>query len=474
MGGERHGAEGLATCVGTVAADAAAGAARGVARALGRSASATPGLVALRIDPGFVAHKAALVPSGRSVAVCGTNGKTTVTNMLAAVARSLPGTREVVCNAEGANMVTGVATALVGARRPDWAAYEVDELATRLLFPDIRPDVVVLLNLFRDQMDRSGEIDHTQDVLLGALAGLAGHATLVANADDPLVAQVGLAYSSAGGRVEWFGIESGLPTQASAVNEARLCPRCGRPLGWSYQTYAMMGHYACPAGDFARPEAGYAVDVLGAGAGGCAISVSRVDGSGRHALGRCSVALGGAYMAYDLAAVAVAAHVAGLAEPYGVTGALLGFAPRNGRQEALRIDGHGVLLNLAKNPSGFNQNLAMALDGAGDMVVCVCVNDGAQDGRDISWIWDVDFELLADPAVRRVMVGGTRSGDLAIRMRYAGVDAAQVGGMREAFSLIRDDLSLRGADVRVLCNYTALWPAKAELEGMERKGGDAR
>lgn len=463
------------------AADAVAGITRAGAHLLGRSASATPGQIARQIDGSFIADKASLISDGRTVVVCGTNGKTTVTNMLATVARHIPGVDEVVCNSEGANMMTGVATALVGASRPDWGIFEVDELATRLVLPELRPDVFILLNLFRDQMDRSGEIDHTQDVLAGSLSALAGVTTLVANADDPLVADVGMRYAEAGGSVVWFGISKGIHARRSRVNEARLCPRCGRQLGYSSQTYAMMGRYACPAGDFRRPEADYESEVTRSSDHSCSVKLSkRFEGSDEgmvmRTVGACSAPLGGTYMAYNLTAVATAAHVAGLAAPFDVSEALRSFAPKNGRLQEMSIGGRRVVLNLAKNPSGFNQNLDLVCGSHGDKAVCVSINDNVQDGHDISWIWDIDFENLRRPDVTQVFAAGTRAGDVAIRMRYAGIDAEIVDGMGELLAKV-DEMAEGNSDpgdldLYVLCNYTALWPAKAELERMERRAGD--
>ena len=458
-------------------ADAFAGIAKSGAHVLGRNASATPGGIATRIDPRFIKRKASLIADGHVIVVCGTNGKTTVTNMLATVARNREDVAEVSCNAEGANMVTGVATALVGARHPDWGIFEVDELATRLVLPDLRPDIFVLLNLFRDQMDRSGEIDHTQDVLVESLSPLAGHTTLVANADDPLVADVGLRYAEVGGRVVWFGIGTGIRTRESTVNEARLCPRCGHPLSYSYQTYAMMGHYSCPNGDFRRPALDYKIDVTKTDSDSCSVMVSDKSDA-NHLLGSCSVGLGGTYMAYNMSAVSVATYVSDMARLPDVTESLASFHPRNGRLQRMEVDGHAVMLNLAKNPTGFNQNIEMVCDDDRQKVVCVSINDGVQDGHDISWIWDIDFELLRRSNVTKVFAMGTRRGDIAIRMRYAGIEAQRVDGMAEVFAGIPHDGDEQGKDgnpdICVLCNYTALWPAKAQLEKMERHGRSLR
>lgn len=139
----------------------------------------------------------------------------------------------------------------------------------------------------------------------------------------------------------------------------------------------------------------------------------------------------------------------------------------------MHIDGHSVLLNLAKNPTGFNQNIDLVCEDSRRKVVCISINDGVQDGHDISWIWDVDFECLRRPSVTKVFAAGTRAGDVAIRMRYAGIDVEQVDGMPQLFDKIRSDKDRRisrAPDVCVLCNYTALWPAKAELEKMEQQG----
>lgn len=432
----------------------------------GRSASQLPGRVALAIDPAAIADLAPKLVCG-SIVVCGTNGKTTTNNVLASAVEAA-GAR-VLCNRAGANMAPGVAAALLPGASADWAVIEADELSTINILPELRPRYLVLLNLFRDQLDRAGEIDRVQDVIASALAA-SPKTTLVACGDDPLVMGVAHRARKAGTRVLTFGIGEDLHLPADRVPEARFCQVCGAELEYDYRAYAQLGAFRCPKGDFCRPSLDWQATGVEVGRTGVSFTVS---GKGLDAPVRISASFGGVYMVYNLMAAFVGAHLAGVdAQDFQRT--VDGYHPENGRLQRFRVDGREVVLNLAKNPTGFNQNISLMLADDRKKAAFFVINDNYNDGKDISWIWDVDFERLAVGAPKKggvvqegdlaVVAGGHRAEDVRVRMKYAGINAPVAHTVREALDAVAG-LPL-DEPLYVLTNYSALWPAKAELEKM--------
>lgn len=427
-----------------------------------RNASQLPGRIALAIDPEFIAWRREAIERG-SVVVCGTNGKTTTTNMLAAALEE-QGIR-VLCNYDGANMAAGVASALLTRGSADWAVIEADELSTIRIVPQLQPTYVVLLNLFRDQLDRAGEIDHVQDVIVQALCASAG-TVLVVCGDDPLCMGVATRAKESGISVLSFGVGEDLGLAPSRVPEARFCQRCGAELRYTSRTYAQLGRFSCPTCGFAAPSLDFSAKCVEVSSEGVSFDFVRF---GQQDVQRVHSGLSGAYMVYNLLAVAAAASLTGVDTSH-LQRAIDSYAPANGRLQRFVVQRREVILNLAKNPTGFNQNLMTLVSDERRKALFVVVNDDYNDGRDISWIWDVDFECLASNAtVVRVVVGGHRANDLQVRLKYAGVRAQIVESVSQALHAI--DSLPDGHPLYVLTNYSALWPAKAELEGMATNHG---
>ena len=429
----------------------------GLRNVLHRSASQLPGRIALALDPGLL-EVLRDKPTRGSIVVCGTNGKTTTNNVLASAIEA-SGAR-VLCNRVGANMEAGVTAAMLPGSTADWAVMEADELSTIHIVPKLRPRYLVLLNLFRDQLDRAGEIDHVQDVIVASLAA-SPETTLVACGDDPLSMGVAVRAAAAGTKVVTFGIGEDLGEPADRVPEARFCQVCGAELDYEYRHYAQMGAFSCPNCDFARPQ----LDFFATG-----VEVSRhgvsFDATGCGTTRHISAGFGGAYMAYNLlAAYAVCCLVGAGAEQFQAT--LDGYRPQNGRLQRFDVDGREVVLNLAKNPAGFNRNIALLLSDERPKAAFFVINDDFNDGKDISWIWDVDYERLSPEfgaGEIRALAGGSRANDVQVRMKYAGLGSRLVGSVEDALGQIAD--MPKDQPLYVLCNYSALWPAKAELERM--------
>lgn len=452
-------------------ATTAAGIARwGLRSVLHRSGGALPGKIGLAIDPELIAHLADLLDA--SVVVTGTNGKTTTTNLIADAVSASGLT--CVCNRAGNNMETGIAGALLeagSARRRTAGAvrvgvFECDELYTTRVLPRLKPTHFVLLNLFRDQLDRYGEIDRTQDAIAAALAS-SPETVLVFNADDPLCTAI--ADRVPNPRVA-FGIQGATGTETSRMAESRFCAKCNAALEYEYLQYGQLGAYRCPACGWERPElAAWAHDVS-LSEGGYSFSL--------HLPGRTaeqdreltlSTAYNGLYMVYNIMAACTAAGALG-ADPSRFQNVLDAYVPTGGRMTRWRAMGRTVASDLAKNPVGFDRQIQQikASDGR---LMAFFLNDAEADGRDVSWIWDVDFECLAETPGIRAFVGGSRANDLQVRLKYAEIDAQIVENVEQALASVAAEPS--EDDFFAVANYTAFPPVVADLKRLSSEGVNA-
>lgn len=413
-----------------------------------RPAANFPGKVALYLDPRLIAHMAPRLQKG-SVCVVGTNGKTTTANLLAD-ALELGGQR-VVCNRTGANLDSGVATALLHTKQADWGVFECDELWLAKILPPLQSSYVVLLNLFRDQLDRVGEIDRIQDSIVNALKA-SPLTTLLYNADDPLCTAIA---QRAGNPAVAFGVGQDIGLPQNSVVDAQMCQCCSSMLAYDYRQYGQLGAYHCPTCGFKRPALDCAATDVRIGAEGLSFHVG---GPLREASFRAPYT--GAYMVYNLMATWAAGDLAGVSAD-ALQRAIDAFDPQNGRLQEFSVEGRRTLLNLAKNPTGFNQNIKLILQDEGPKAVAFFVNDKEGDGRDVSWLWDIDFEELAGHPEVRVFAGGIRKNDVQVRLKYAGLDAALVDDVAGMFAQLGGHPA--NARAYVIANYTALPPVHAEL-----------
>jgi lipid II isoglutaminyl synthase (glutamine-hydrolysing) len=381
--------------------------------------SALPGLVAERIDPDLVAELASALGQG-SLLVTGTNGKTTTARLLRSIAGAA-GLR-VVANRTGSNMMRGIGSALVEAA--DWSGeltlpekrlgiFEVDEATLPHAARAIQPRAVLFTNLFRDQLDRYGEVEHVAGVWRTAVGGLPESVSVVLNVDDPSVASL---TDAAKGRVITYGMKdtsSGVGSVEHAA-DARWCSACGSELIYSAVCYGHLGHWRCPSCGNSRPEPDIVCGRLDMGSDHLDLMIWMPTGQVKARL-----PLTGLYNAYNALAAAAAAHALGL-EREAIELGLNKFTAAFGRQERMRISGRDVQVLLAKNPAGLNQVLRTITNDGSQANVALFLNDNIADGRDVSWIWDVDFELLAGKT-RSVTVSGIRAWDMALRLKYAGL-----------------------------------------------------
>jgi UDP-N-acetylmuramyl tripeptide synthase len=422
----------------------------------GGGGTSAPGKVLLRLDGAAISELAARLPEG-SVLISATNGKTTTATMLAAIMRRA-GT-SVVHNAAGANMQGGVAAALLGAagRRGSIAGelglFEVDEAWMGKLVQELEPRVVLLGNLFRDQLDRYGELETLAASWSEATsAGAGAQAELVLNADDPLVADLGEDRE----RVRYFGVEDdslALPELAHAA-DAKHCRRCGAPYVFEVVYLGHLGHYHCPACGQRRPQPlVYAREVTLDGVRAARFTLHTPEGEARIGL-----PLPGLYNVYNALAAAAAASAMGVALGNTVE-ALEGMRAAFGRAETATVAGRELRILLVKNPVGANEVLRTLALEEGEHDVLAVLNDHTADGHDVSWIWDADFELLAE-RIRRVTCAGTRAPELAERMKYAGVEPARIVLRPDLRTALAEAVSDRGDEagrpLYALPTYTAM------------------
>ena len=387
--------------------------ARAAIRRLGRGGTTVPGRLLLWLD------RRAIARLGRRLEgvalISATNGKTTTASILAGVLEREG--RTVVRNRAGSNMHWGVATALIDAgRRPgELGLFEVDEAWLAPIAEQLDPGVLVLGNLFRDQLDRYGELELLADRWAELVAARGDRTALVLNADDPLVADLGRDHP----RTTYFGVADdslALPELQHAA-DSKHCRNCGRPYAYDAIYMGHLGRYRCPGCGRERP----APDVVAT-----RVRLRGMSGSDvtlRSPTGEIEVRLRlpGLYNVYNALAAAAGALALG-AGLERVREGLDRAAAVFGRVERLEVDGRDVSILLVKNPVGANEVLRTLTLEDGRLDLWIALNDGIADGRDVSWIWDADFELLAG-RVRRATCSGTRAEEMALRLKYAGIDA---------------------------------------------------
>ena len=423
-----------------------------------RPAANLPGKIALAIDPDLLDELRGKCTQG-SVITVGTNGKTSTNNLLADAFEAAG--RTIICNRTGANLAAGITSALLQQPAAQWGVFECDELWLAHVLPRLRSNYVLLLNLFRDQLDRCGEIDRIQTSIAGALAA-SPDTVLVYNADDPLCARIA---DEVPNRTVAYGLDESMGLAQNTVTDAQMCQKCDGMVRYHYRQYGQLGDYFCDQCDFARPTLDFAGRDIAIGPAGVTMEVCGPAGCESVHTPQPTP-----YAAYNLVASYALCREVGIPTA-DFQRAQDAFNPRNGRLQRYRLGGRDVLLNLAKNPTGFNQNLKIVEADQGPKMVAFFINDQVADGHDISWIWDIDFEELAGQPDTVVFAGGSRAHDLAVRLKYAGIEAAVIENIEDAFDRL-GALTAAGAlpsdaAVYAIANYTALPPVHAALNAME-------
>jgi lipid II isoglutaminyl synthase (glutamine-hydrolysing) len=427
--------------------------------------TAFPGLVATRIAPDLLDRLALRLPAG-AIVVAGTNGKTTTTRMLSDIL-SRSGL-SVAHNRTGSNLVRGIAGAFadqmpIAGRGPDIGVVEADENAFPEVVRRVRPRVVLLLNLFRDQLDRYGELETIASAWRPVIRSLDGDVTLCVNADDPRLAWLA---EDTGARVLRFGLTTQgdeLPEMPHAA-DAAYCPVCGRRFEYAAIYLSHLGDWSCPICHRSRPELDLSLSQIAPE--GFERQRLSLEGWLDEATLDLTLALPGVYNAYNALAAASVAQALGLSIE-ALASAVGEFRPAFGRLERVDLEGRQLILTLAKNPTGFNEVLRMLNANGFDGRVMIGINDLDADGRDVSWLWDVDFEVLAERRLP-VIAAGIRGHDLALRMAYAGLDPELIDSAAAGEPFARAvshliETTEPGQRVFVLLTYTAMLQLRSVL-----------
>jgi len=449
-----------------------------LSRLRGGGATSAPGKVLMRLDPAAIGTLGGRLARG-SVLVSGTNGKTTAAAMAAAIFEraDIP----LVHNQAGANMAGGIATTLLAAARPrggiagELGLFEVDEFWLEQMAAQLRPRAILLGNLFRDQLDRYGELESIADRWVRAVhTGPARDARLVLNADDPLIADLGRERAAP---VSYFGVDDDSLALAGLAHaaDAKHCRRCGTPYVFEAVYLGHLGHYHCPNCGQARPAPTVtATRVMLEGVRAARFTLRTPAGEAEVRL-----ALPGLYNVYNaLAAAALAttlevslknivAGLEGTRAAFGRAETVTMLSPSAARHPVVPtggdvIDparaGRELRILLVKNPAGANEVLRTLVLEPGEHDLLGVLNDKIADGRDVSWIWDADFELLAG-RVRRATCSGTRASDLATRLKYAGVDPRRISVQPDLAAALQEAASEEPesrAPLYALPTYTAM------------------
>jgi lipid II isoglutaminyl synthase (glutamine-hydrolysing) len=440
-------------------------AAGAVSRRIGRGGTSLPGKLLIALQPDAISRLSARLGRG-SVIVSATNGKTTTSAMVAAVLEraGIP----LVHNRAGANMAGGVASALLDSARDgdpeaELGLFEVDEFWLDRIAPQVHPRALLLGNLFRDQLDRYGELETIADRWATVVSGIGDTSALVLNADDPLIADLGRHSDN----VSYFGIEDETVAIAEMqhASDSKHCRRCGAAYAYDAIYLGHLGRYHCPDCGQERPRPGVAAERIA------------LDGTrGASFVLRCPAGeaevrlpLPGLYNIYNaLGAAALCLQLS--VDLDTVVAGLQGVQPAFGRAASVRVGQTELKLLLVKNPAGANEIIRTLALEPGELDLLAILNDRTADGRDISWVWDADFEILVGH-LRRVTCAGTRAAELAVRLKYAGVPAERLHVQPHLPAALDEAVGSSGpGPLFVLPTYTAL----LELQSLLASEGHAQ
>jgi len=396
-----------------------------------------PGHIALKLNASFIKDVLIHNPHLKIIYVIGTNGKTTTTSLIRHILENSG--KIVIQNVSGANMLNGIASTILLSSSfskkiaADYLLFEIDESSFPLACKEVTPDVVVALNLFRDQLDRYGEVN---SIALGwhkALSTLPHSTQLILNADDPQIAYLGKK-----SKLDelYFGIneKSIKKSGIDYSSDSTFCPNCGEKLTYSRTFYSHLGIWDCSNCQLVHPT---------------------------HTMTTAPhYPLAGLYNKYNTHAGVLTCQYLGISDDE-IDAALKTFSPSFGRQEKLTIDGKDVQIILAKNPAGFDQALQTVLEQHAKDIL-IALNDNTADGTDISWIWDVDFEMLINQKIGLTLTG-LRASELALRLKYAGITSFTVE--TSITSALTNAIKKSEKSLFILPTYTAMLEVRRELTG---------
>ncbi len=399
--------------------------------------STWPGHIALSINPDFVSD--ILEYSKTTVIfVTGTNGKTTTAKLIETILEK--NGKTVFVNQSGANLLNGVASSLVieadifGKIRKDFAVFEIDENALTKISQKIKPDYLIALNLFRDQLDRYGEVNTISKNWAQIYEKLKDKTKFILNADDPRIAYLGM---KPGMNVQYFGLnelslKNEIPQNAA---DSTLCPKCSSKLELNPVYYSHLGNWSCPNCNLKRP-------------------LLDIEKTNNHPLE-------GVYNMYNVLAAILFAKDTGISED-NINKSLINFKPAFGRQEEIIAKDKKIKFFLAKNPTSFNESLRTINDAKAKYLLII-LNDRIPDGRDVSWIWDIDFEILIDSKIK-IFTSGDRAYDMALRLKYSELKSETFEDLDQAVKVSLNNVP-EGETLFILPTYSAMLETRKILIG---------
>ncbi len=432
-------------------------------RLLGRGGTDLPGRVALKLCPGLLGE---LAKGVTTVLVTGTNGKTTTSRM---IEQALTDSGiSFFANRSGANLLSGVTaefaahSTLAGRCKYDYALIEADEAAFKHIAKYVKARAVVVTNVFRDQLDRYGEVTHTLENIRVGLSAVPD-AVLCLNADCPLTASLAEKLPN---RAVFFGVDADIyKSRVEEVSDAKRCLRCGAEYVYDHLNYGHLGAWRCPSCGAARPAPQVCVtEIFSQTTDGARMTLS-IDGQPHE----CYVNLPGGYNIYNAAGAAAVVTAAGFPAEAALA-ATADFSCGFGRMEKFDLGAGGCRVMLVKNPAGCNQVLRFLSTLQGELELVILLNDNDADGTDVSWIWDVDFELLPGfgERLKSVTVSGKRAWDLFVRLKYAGLAPERIR-VETDYDALAEQMSKAEVPLYVMPTYTALLDFRPRL--VKRCGG---
>jgi UDP-N-acetylmuramyl tripeptide synthase len=430
---------------------------RAALRITGRGGTTLPGKVALRVCPDLLGY---LAKDVKTVLVTGTNGKTTSSRMIEQALADAGASY--FANRSGANLLSGITAefamnaTLTGKPRREWAVIECDEAASKRVCSYVNPTVILVTNVFRDQLDRYGEVTHTLDNIRIGIQN-APNAVLCLNADCSLTASLA---DDVPNETVFYGVDTELYRQRVAeVSDATHCIRCGAEYTYDYVTYGHLGGFRCPACGYRRPAPQVSVTrVLGQTPDATDVALC-IRGETVNA----AVNLPGGYNVYNAVGAVTAILALGFPRDVAVS-AISHFQCGFGRMERFELEGRQVRMILVKNPAGCNQVLNFLSNLEKEALFVICLNDKTADGTDVSWIWDVNFQQLCEIQDRLsgVLVSGVRADDMVLRLKYAGFPADKLGVYPDYGALLGAMLS-QDKPVFVMPTYTAMLELREKI-----------
>lgn len=405
------------------------------------SGSTWPGHFALKFDKNIVRKILKKNPNLKVILIAGTNGKTTTTKALSHILKS-QGVLTIT-NSSGANLLNGLASILVlkssilGNLKEEALLFEVDENSLSSVLKQIsNPDGIILLDLFRDQLDRYGEITKISDNWKKEIEKLDKKTLVVANADDPRIAFIAMSSQNKA----FFSISEKFKTEEklSHAVDSTSCPNCQHNLSFTKISYSHLGNYTCPNCNFKNPKS-KTFDI--------------------------KTKLSGTYNLYNLSAAILTIEKIFEIKQSEIIENLKNFEPAFGRQEKVSIEGKNILILLSKNPTGFNESLKVALEDSDKKAssILLILNDRIPDGHDISWIWDVDFEMLKKEKID-IFVSGDRAYDLANRLDFADIKHTAFEDFEKAYkSSLKQTPDKK--TLAILPTYSAMLEIRKEIFG---------